>query len=503
MLGLQVFDTPGGDLLADWSGQAREVTFETGEHGFASLSAVVALPIVKAFEIYSGRVVPHLVLSDGAAVAWEGRVEDVAITNEGLRVGALGYWRALRDLPYTALWQDTSTARWETLTSDDVGEALPARFEGDNNNRLYLAPMKDETFGSATAWGMWGYQIPHRSARQIVSVSFDYVLVAPSGWRATLTRRDDDWGALSSVWTLDGNGATQSGSQALSVSACDGLAFTLFYNDAAAAYTGETGGAYLRITSLKVKTTTSASLTADEIATALAAFVSGVNVTQLDDGAGWIEIPGVDLGDELYEDADPAEVLTRLAAIGDDQTPPRRWEVGVWEGRRLHLRPRGQYGRTWYVDIADLTLERTLDSLTNSAYALYSSGGRRTATVDDSDSVAVNGLTRRGYVRAETSSATLAETQRDAFLDDAAGGRPRAEIATRGIYDASGARWPRWAARAHDTVVVRNLPPDLGELDHVRRFTLAGTRYEVDGDRLTLIPAELPSLAFLVAQREK
>jgi len=498
-LALQVYESPGGKMLADWSGKAFNTVFETGVHGFANLSTQVNLPILDIFEFYNQRGAPCLLLTDGAEIAYEGRIEDTAVQNAGLGLTALGYWRAFSDVRYSALWSSKDSGLWQTLTPDDVSAALPDRYEMSTEDMLYLAPRKNENFSSSTALGMFGLAIPDDSARQLVTMTFDYELTASSDWRATVSRRNSSWTSLSTEWTLDGNGGTQTGSGSLSFTACDALAVTLFYNTTAADYTGETGDTLLKLTNIRVKTTTSSAVYADEIAGALAAYVNNINSSMIEDETVLLDSPAVDLDDELYLDAWPADILDALVLIGDNQSPPKRWEVGVWEKRWLHLREKGSEARTWYIDLADLNLERSLDRLINSAYATYDGGQLRTAVADNDESQETYGIVRRDFVSAETSSSTLAGTYRDALLEDS-DDIARANITADIIYDAQGARHPNWMVRAGDKVVVRNLPPDLGELDGVRRFTIARTRYDVDNDILTLTPAELPSLELLVAR---
>ena len=171
---------------------------------------------------------------------------------------------------------------------------------------------------------------------------------------------------------LVGNGALQTGTVTQDLAtARDRICFTMYCTAAAAEYTGETGDYNLTITGLRVKTTTASTVTADAIAAALASYVNGINSSQLSAETTLIAAPGLDLTDEVYEDEYPADILTRLVGLGDDQTPPRQWEVGVWENRLLHLRVRGSAGRAWYVDAGSLDVERSLATLSNAAYGVY------------------------------------------------------------------------------------------------------------------------------------
>lgn len=525
-LGLTAHETPGGRLIADYSAVARGTEFATGDHGFLSLTTTLLVPAAEAVAILEDPAVAHLVLSDGADLAFAGRLEDRRLVAGGVGIGALGYWRALYDLPYTALWSDSSTARWALLTEDqtaaggsgtiatrgilrwilrwpekpllDSRPALPARWQSDNNNRLYLAPTSGEAFGVASAAGIWAYAIPDASARQIVRFTFDYVLDGAAPWRAVVSTRDSEYGGVSDQWTLDADGSEQSGSVELAFSGAAAVSMELFYNDTEATYSGDTGDTYFRITNPRVMTIDAAAVGADDIAAALVAYIAATNAGQIAADTSLVAAPGVDLDLELYEDKAPGDILIDLAARGDDQTPPQLYEVGIYEDQRLFFRPRGSGGRTWHIDIMDPELEASIDTLINSSYAIYDGGKARTATDADAASVAERGITRRAAVAATTTSEGTAEKLRDATIEAGRRGQGRASLSARGVFDESGAPWPGWAVRAGDPCVIRNLPPDSAAFDEIRRFTLAGTRFDVDNNRLILVPRELNTLEFLV-----
>ena len=205
----------------------------------------------------------------------------------------------------------------------------------------------------------------------------------------------------------------------------------------------------------------------------------------------------------MYEDQYPADILTRLAAMGGSSGS--LWETGVYEGRRLYFRARASAGRAWYVDAADIEIERTVNSLANSVYATYSeAGGRvlRTSTSASSSSVTRYGVTRRIAVKAETTNSTQAGYIRDTALADGADPRPRISIRFNALYDAAGARWPLYMARSGDTITVRNLPPTAdATVDRIRSFVVAETEYSADDDTLNVTPeSPTPRLDILLAQ---
>lgn len=582
-LALQLYESQGGEVLADFS-DATDCQAETNEHGFRSLSCFVQMPLELAFYFSERARGRWLSLNYGAGVVWEGRVEDPTIQVErdeiGLEVEAFGSWRAFYDVPYTALWSASGTAGWAQPPVELIGStSTPEKYETDNNNRLYIAPKKNETFqNSPNKVGHLGFIVPHGGSRQIVGVQFDYQIVG-STWQARLQRRDGSWANLSDIWTVNGSGSVQAGSVHLTLTACDSLAFAFFYNSGTpAAYTGETGDTYLKITNLRLVTTTtnrvnttttttisagsqavtpasmagirvgqrlvidsgstpSESVTvtavtsttftatfangysgtttiqahvvyADEIVKDLVAFVNGLNPAHLSASTVLIESPGLDLTDEVYEDKWPADIATKLAELGDNQSPPRLWEVGVWEAQRLHFRPRGSSGQLWAVDADELEVNSTINKLYNSAYAVFKDANndpQRTAVADDAASQSRDGIVRRTAVRADTSSETQAQAHRDARLADGKTVKPRSKFEPEYILDEAGAVAPNFLPRAGQTMTARNLPPTLGQdVDRIRTFLLSETAYDAITDGVQPVPEEpLASLDFLVARKDE
>lgn len=507
MLQIAILDAPDGVLLFDLSGLAHNVTATTNGHGFATLTANMDLPLSGAFGLYDRPGLPHVVLADGAEIVFEGRLEDVAITDLGARLTAFGYWRALSDVIYTALWSDTRVSEWRAIRKEDVLYRAPDLYQMDTNNRLYITPAKGNTFRNGIDMGSLVYEAPSQGQRDIARVSFTYELLAPANWRARLTRYDNGFTGGAVEWYLDATGSAQTGTVTQNLaSPAEIVVFDLLNNTGSGVtLTAETGEYYLKITNVRVMSTTASTVTVDAIAAALATYVHGANSSQLSAASTLIAAPGLDLTDEVYQDAYPADILTRLAGLGDNQTPPRQWEVGVWESRLLHLRQRGSAGRAWYVDAGSLDMERSLATLSNAVYGVYQDADnrvRRTEISVDTGSIVRFALTRQAAVAAQTTSSTQAGVQRDAYLADHATPPTRSGIMIAALYDAGGGRWPLWAARSGDTITIRNLPPTLSlDVDRIRTFRIAETSYSCDTDVLSVTP-ELPrpSLEVLVAR---
>jgi hypothetical protein len=436
----------------------------------------------------------HIKLLYGVYVVWEGRIEDITITQGGINITAFGYWRALSDVPYTAMWSVSSIEDWRIITTNDISSRVPSKYQFDKENRLFITLEHNATYTNGSDVGSFVYQIPDSSSRQITAVSFDYSTNIPTNWVFQYIRHQSGFTLSSGATVVTGNGATQSGTVSTSLTACDYLELAIFNNTGASYnFTGENGDRWLKVTNIRIKTTTSASVCADEIAKALAAYINNINSTQLSSSTALIQSPALDLKNEVYEEETPSDILNRLVALGDNQTPPRIWEVGVWENQMLHFRPRSSASQTWYVDVTDLDLERTIETLTNSVYAVYQDTTNRTLRTSvnaDSASVSRYGITRRSAIKANTTSSIQAGVQRDVVLVDRKEPLPRATIEFNVIYDQYGARHPLFMLRSGDTITIRNLPSTI-IADKVRTFRISRTDYDSDSNTISVEP-ELP-----------
>ena len=508
-LGLQAFtDSAESSMVGDWSPLASNVNVETNKHGFGTLSCFVRYSLNDAFRIYDMLPTGHLVLSAGGWRIFEGRIEDRRLVTGGIEVTAFGYWRAMYDAPYTALWTDTTYNPWRITTEDDESSRTPAKWILDNNNRLYFSLKHEETYANDDEVGGWFYELPNNGERDVTILSFDYDLVLPANWVVKIASYADGFTSkVAEATVVTGNGASQSGNHSEAITANKDIVEIYVFNltgSSVGPVSGESDAWYCKITNIQVKTTSSTNIYADEIVNALASFISTLNSDQLSSSTSLIESPSVALTDEIYHDRLPAEIAEELANRGDDSSPPDLYEVGVWEGQRLHFREKGKYGMDWYTDIARLELDSTMDTLYNDAYSVYQNArGQtvRTATSADAESVAQYGITRRGSRSVSSTSATVATTFRDAFIADNKEITPRARVTMQGLFNSSGGRVPLWMMRAGDTLTIRNLPPGAGTaIDKIRKFRVRRTTYDVDNDILTPEPElEAPSLEFLVA----
>lgn len=504
---LTILDKISGNTLINGA-LASECMFSTGDHGCDALSATFPIPPREALRVHDRIKLPHVVVHDGAGALWAGRLEDAEITNAGLRIAAYGYWRALSDAPYTALWSDASTQRWRATLDVDgaANNRRPDMHAIDFNNRLYLALNKGATYPNGGGSGVGGltYETPNGSGRDLLAVSFSYEVKMPANWHVYFQGYQRDFTSGLTYWgPLVCTGAVQTGTVSTSLTARPRCEFTVFNNSGANyTHTGETGDFYVKITGMRLKTTTG-TVSTSAIATDLLTFINSINAGQLSTSTALITSNDLDLDNEIYEDALPSDILTRLAGLGSSSGA--RWETGVDAQQRLYLRPQGTMAREYYLNAKSLNMQRSLAGMFNSAYGVYKDANNntlRTASNADAQAAQVAGITRRQAVGIDTASLSKAQAYRDIALGDTKTIRPRATIETDVIFTQSNAPAPLWRVKAGDYLTLNNVgvvgsPSALRS----RRFRIGRTEYDCMAGVLKIEPAEpAPALDFLVAR---
>ena len=239
-----------------------------------------------------------------------------------------------------------------------------------------------------------------------------------------------------------------------------------------------------------------AALYADQVADDVAAFVNGVNPTQLS-ATGATSAASLDLRSAVWEDATPADVLNDLCM---EAATSAVWETGVDRGA-LYFRSRGSTARAWLIDVDELSLTLSLAELVNSAYGVYEGDAGetlRTAVSTDAGGVArYGGVTRRRSIQAGGAEQAIAS--RSTLLADKARLGARATLpGITALYDLQGSRVPLWEANAGrgDTITVRNVAPEIASALEARlTFRLSRTTYDARSDTLTVeLEAPRPGL---------
>lgn len=482
--------------------RATGVTCSTGPRGFQDFTAFIPMGDVQADQLTQTPLL-RVQLSYGG-VLWEGRVEDLALRNGGVEIGALGDARVLDDVLYTAMWSESRTQQWRPLTTLDRAARLPERWAIDTNNRLFIGLKQGQTYGTAVV-GAIGYQVPDDALRDIASFGADVEHNLPSAtWKIRLQRLSGGYsGTLTTVQEISGTGALATTTISRTwVAACDALILDLVYSSGTTTYAGEDGASYVRLTNIRTKSTTAAAVTGLAIVQHIRDAVNTVNPAALSASNRLMVETNLDLQNAVWQDARPSTILDELAALGD--ASGNKYEWGVSEGRELYFRPVGSAARQWAIDAADLEVEQGLDSLYNATYATYEdANGRtlRTAANTDTASVRRYGLTRQNTIEAKTASAATAATIAATATTATSTPIPKAKVQVRRFSTITGAIARPEEARAGDTVTIRNLPPSASVLlDRIRTFTIAQTRFDLDTGAVEIIPeSPTPDLEFQIA----
>jgi hypothetical protein len=508
--------TPAGVMVADLTRYATSCSWSYNLHGCRDLTLKAPRRLLEAMRLYQMSGLLWAVVSQGGRRVWAGRLSTPELwagdKGSGITLRALGRWADLGLVPYTGMWSTTDLGRWQPAVASLGGtltNMISDRFEIDTNNRIYIAPKKGELFGSTafnsdTAVGGMYMLRPDDSDRSIQYVSFTYAVLG-AGWSADILRLNDDLSyAGSVVWSQSGTG---SGTFAGAVTACGGLALRFYRSGADANLASESGTIYVRLTNMRVNGDNAATVTAPSVVSVLATYLNGINPS-LVSTATITESPGLDLTDEIYEDADPRDILNALAERGDGAGTLYTAGVDV-EGHVL-FRPVGRGGRAWSIDVADITVASEREQLANSVYAIYEDAeGRtlRTAISVDAASVGRAGYTRRVAVGVNTTSASRAENYRDQTLLDGATAPASGRYTLRRVLTDRGAIADPADVRPGDTVTIRNLPlaaASGSEIDRVRNFRISESEYDPMADpskRLTITPeTPQPRLEVLIAQ---
>ena len=484
---------------------SQNVSLTTGSHGCETLNGFTPMNSQRALMIYRTLRTPTLYVNAGPFVVWKGRLEDVRIIKSsdgktGLQWAAFGQFRYFDDVLYTALWSTYSLAGYEIVTEDDLVNTYPQLFYIDMKDRIYFAQQKNAQLGS-NEMGAVVYWSPHLGVRNIARVTFTYDVDLPTNYFAEMRIYDEGFASGNTEWFVVTSG---SGSASVTISSPgDGILFRI-RNGSGIAYTeaGETGTHYAKFTDIRVMTTTSGKLVGSEIAEALLAYLETVNASKINQATNLIDTVAEDLTEVEWQDRTLAFCLRDLIAMGEGSTPPEYYETGI-QSDSLYFRERGSAARTWYVDVSEYELLRTLGTVVNEAYAVYQDEMRRTRrTTSGSSSVSQDkyDLTRQDFIRSKASQVAEAERERDAFLESVSDPPHKIEIEVLRVTTVAGLTVPVWHVKAGDTIVINGaaIMPGTPETIFIS-FRAARTKWRM-GKEFKIEPEALsPSTAWTMA----
>lgn len=266
MLMLGIYDGPLGGLLLDCTPYLIEnVALGNDKHGYESLSATVERRLIAAFKLYARTAIAWAKLWWQGQVVWEGRVEDPSVwarAGSGLRFVAFGAWRAVSDIPYTALWSTTNYSKWKPVTQAEIVSRTPDKYNMDTNGgRLYISLKKGQTYANGTDVGSFMIKVPY-GGRQIVGFSCDYTINLPTlgggnTWQFGYATWNEGFSAGAATMITATAGVAFNRTVHYVVTACDYLElYIVNVTGGANTPAGEDGANFLQIRNLRVVTST-------------------------------------------------------------------------------------------------------------------------------------------------------------------------------------------------------------------------------------------------------
>ena len=164
--------------------------------GFYICSFRLMADIPAAWEWITRRVFYRLLITDGPQTLWEGRLEDLTLTEGGVSVVAYGYYANLGDIPYTSAYNDNAdvvigtvlTANCTQISADHSNldaTGGPAITSAANSSYLDIYPKQivekliafsDDTDNKQWYFAIWEDRIPYLFARDMSTIK----------WRVTL-----------------------------------------------------------------------------------------------------------------------------------------------------------------------------------------------------------------------------------------------------------------------------------------------------------------------------
>jgi len=180
-------------LIEDITHKIQRLKFSTKLHGgfhICSFDLMADLP--EAWEWITKRLYYRLLIRDGVKTLWEGRLEDVYLTEGGAGATAYGYYVNLSDIPYATAYNANAdvvikavlTANCSQISSDQThidatgGPAITSAADAAYLD-IYpkeivekLANFSDDTNSARWYFGIWEDRIAYFFARSVSSLNW-------------------------------------------------------------------------------------------------------------------------------------------------------------------------------------------------------------------------------------------------------------------------------------------------------------------------------------------
>lgn len=513
-LSVGIFDASGTQIV-DVAATAEAVTWSEGRHGTAScdllLSGEDATIVNAAFHFGTGGM--KVRISNAVAVVWQGEIEDCAILNDKLAITAFGDWSKLALVEYSEFWSTTKLTDWSIIPYGNIGLSL---WGGYSRPDLWTIEVEDTAiaayprrgnifFSPAGFWFQLTSGTP-MSRRTIRHLRFSYIASRNhSTVVLSLTLYAFIGNSSSQVlWKVRSDGAMTGGATTpttvgtATVIVPENVRTVFFLVNAeampAGGYPAEDPATdpgpprdNIRITDMRVLSTTAATVTPDLVVQDIIAHTNLYNPGALSESTAAISAVPLDLENLTYDAINAQDVLAELASYGmptsvDDnnpntiETPPVPMEVGVGPTGVVFFRPYLEPGtpdlaalrtvRELFLDGPPVEVRYSLSKLINGAYGVSDTFGTELLTDEASRA-------RYGRLRVRSTPITNISqylTSSYLLLEENATPKPGVEVQvgtlseggeTR-LFDAYGALVPLWQVRRGDWLVVP--APKLGPL---------------------------------------
>jgi hypothetical protein len=359
----------------------------------------------------------QVILRNGLTARWQGYVRGIEQGEDEIAITALGTWVILDDFPYIGggsypgtkgrLWCDTRYGKWSPTTADQYNKRNPEKYQMDTQNRIFIAPRKNETFGTPDEHqGSLHYICLFND---VARITFSYDVKLPTSWRAQVSSWAGDWTGETTEWTK--TAVTESGAGDITLVAPRAIvAFELFFTAAEAQYTGETGETcYAKFTSVKAYGTADTSPTITDVAGDIVDQLQAG--TDIENSKTEIETINLTLEPFFFENGEKClQALEDAASFGDANNKAIAWGVESGGSRVfvrapdresvryivppqhcVRLSARGDTSRDYYsAATGRYTDEEGVTQFTDKYYAHVTSAGivaNTTSTGDDLASV--------------------------------------------------------------------------------------------------------------------
>lgn len=476
-MSLLVMEPDTNDTIIDFTGVYQSLIASSNTYGFSALS--FSAPYLKKYTV-TGIVGSKVQLGTGVDIVWEGRLEDLTVSENMINASCTGRWVATADYVVNSTYVVKGYDMWDVIRTNQYANAMPNKFGMSNDEGLYMTPKSGLTHDTDN-YAMYGFALPEDDSESIVEIEFDYSTNLSSLWTVQCQAWTTPWTTPDAAgWTLAGNGTTQSGTgQVMAVSNKPAISFTL-YND-----TGETINSveedeqWVKFTNIVVRCIQDPVLTNDIAADIVGQASTGATASErltdatksigISDSTDYIiDVEGVtamDISDMRFEDATVQSALQLLAMVGN--LDGDHVSTGVWEDGKVFFWLTDDWNTTWYINADKVTINESFEDMYNYIATQTMDDNARPKRLDASTnalSVERWGIEKQARLVVDNKCDCVTTSIQETFINKYAFPPPRIKIVLDDTVDAG-----YWRIRANDWVVVQNVAWDMPDSSVVFR----------------------------------